>query len=331
MPVSSFTTPTVAGTHQLTPPVQPGQSIRITGFTLSASGDTGPAGLSSIAQIAANISTPLAIPCRLGTTIPASWLGDISLPPGCAMAWTQANAVAVYGAVNYSIDGPDLRGPNAAWTPLSVPGLGGLLSSANSQWSDNRVTAAAALDARVYKWANSLRTLDGIAADTTTARLYRTAEGGVRGDGVAAGFKAFQCPIHGDFTVLTKVRRTAIGAGGFWGPGWSAAARFRHDGAGAFNYFDDAIGGIEIPVITGTVANTWYTLAMKRENGTVSVRGSGGNWISYPGNAGGALPFVQFSPSGDVMPSTLQILEAAFVYRGISDAEWTLFNTYWGT
>lgn len=333
MPSLGFIVPATAGSYQLSPVPQASQAVRVNSYRLTSAGDTGASHLSALVALAANPALHLIVPVRLNGTAPAGGDGAYPLPPGSPLVWHLGTGNSVYGSVDYSVDGPSLPS-TAAWSPLNLPGLGSWLGVSGSQWSDNRVTAANALDARVYKWAAGLRSFDGVAADTGANRLYRTAEGGVRGDGVAAGFRAFSCLTGGDFTCLVKLRRTSAAAGGFFGPAWSVNARFRSDGAGSYTYFDDAVGGGEVSVLSGTGTNTWYTLALKKEAGVIYLRGSGGNWITY-GSAGNSLAQVlsgiNFSQAGELMTTATQIAEAVFLFRAITDQEWTTLNTYWGT
>lgn len=333
MPLIPFATAAAAGNYQLTgvPPAY--RSVRITEALLAADGDVNTN--TSLAALVDPASPGLqaALPFRVNLGA-ISWQGDASLPPGCPLVLQLGGSTITKGGLNVSIDGPPYLAPTnaAVWTPAAVSDIGSWLSPAGTQWSDNRSTQATVTGDRVYRWASNVLSLDGLAADITTNRLYRTLEGGVRGDTIAATYKLFSVATCGDFTILAKVRRTGAAGGGYFGPVWSASARMMHDGSGNLQYFDDTVtGGGAVNLGTMTV-NQWYTAGLKRQNGVLYIRGSmGTQWVRYGCSSNPALSGVVASPSGGPLSINTELLEAAFVFRAITDAEWAQFNTCWGT
>jgi hypothetical protein len=239
--------------------------------------------------------------------------------------------------VGVFVGSPDGTGGGAApWTPASLTAFVVELRNTGLQWQGDGITPAVATDDRVYRW-------DGEAGGNAVAangalRLYRTADGGVRGDGSVFGFQLPGTTPTAEFTVAACVRATSGVVGGAnpgWiGTPWDISARFY----GQANYtqvayFDPVLG--TAPAVNVPAVGTYFIIAIRRQaSGQIQVRVHNGGWVNVSDAAGGAAQWSGgqswvISPSGGALDSNQVVRGVVRQAAAITEDEWTALETYW--
>lgn len=143
-------------------------------------------------------------------------------------------------------------------------------------------------------------------------------------------------PTLPEFTCLLRVRQLVLDTGGnsWFGPGWSANARFYGGDAGTgMRYYDDVLGATAGGglLLSRPSPGTWFTLGIRRNaSGVVQVTaGTSLSWVTAGTNAG--LTFAPvISPAGGFMTSQQQVNRFTLLPWFATDATNAAVVSSWG-